>query len=315
MFIEKAKVGKNSFWLYLAGLVLVFISYFLGGVPLILAMTNARKANNADLKALEKADFTALGMDLNFALLLNLVPFALGLLALWFVVKYIHRRKFKSLFTTSSQLNYSKIGFAALLWLAFNLFIELATYQLSPANYTFSFELANFLWLCLICLLILPLQTSFEELLVRGYLLQGIGLRFAYRLIPLLLTALFFGILHIVNPEVSQFGLFTMMSYYVGFGIAAAIFTLMDDSTEIALGLHWANNFFGAVFVSFEGSALKTYALFHIDEINPQLMLALWFPSICLYGFIMAKKFGWKNWKTRLLGKGIAKISHASNPS
>ena len=48
-------------------------------------------------------------------------------------------------------------------------------YQSSPENYVFNFELKPFLILVAIAIILIPLQTSFEEYLFRGYLMQGIG--------------------------------------------------------------------------------------------------------------------------------------------
>ncbi len=308
MFIENAKKGSNGFWLYVAGIFLVIVGYFLGSIPIIAIMAVAAQATGASQKDIETLNFDALGIDLNTALFLNLIPFAVGVLALWLVIARIHDRSFKSLITSRPKINYGKIIFAASLWFALNLGFELSMYFINPELYTPQFDFTKFIILIAICLLVLPIQTSFEELLLRGYLMQGIGMRFGYRIIPLIVTSLVFGLLHSMNPEVQKFGFGIMMVYYIGFGVVTAVFTLMDESTEIALGLHWANNFFGAVFVTFEGSALSTYAIFKIEEINPEMMLLGWFPMITLFGIVMAKKYEWNFWKAHLLGKGAENV-------
>lgn len=308
MFIESAKKGSNSFWLYAAGIFLVILGYFFGSIPVVFIMIAAQKKTGASQQDIESMNFEALGIDLNVALFLNLIPFVVGILALWLVIAQMHNRSFKSLITPFKKINFGKVLFAASLWFALNLAVELTFYLLSPEEYILQFEAQKFLLLIGICILVLPLQTSFEELLLRGYLMQGIAMRFGSRIIPLIITSVVFGLLHTMNPEVDKFGFEIMMVYYMGFGVATAIFTLMDDSTEIALGLHWANNFFGAVFVTFEGSALQTYAIFKIEEIDPYMMLLGWIPMITIYGAIMASKYKWSNWKARLIGRGVEEI-------
>lgn len=305
MFIENAKQGSNGFWLYVAGIILVIIGATIGGIPAAFVISSASLTSSATPEEISSLNFEALGVDLNLGLFVSLLQFVAGVLALWFVIVRIHDRGFKSLITPFKKVNYNKILFAAGLWFALNLGIELIMYFMNPELYQLQFEPIKFLILISICFLVLPLQTSLEELLMRGYLMQGIGMRFGYRVVPLIITSVIFGLLHILNPEIDKYGLGIMMTYYIGFGLAAAIFTLMDESLEIALGLHWANNFFGSVFVTFEGSALRTYAIFKIEEINPQLMLMGWIPMITIYGIIMAKKYKWSSWKARLIGKGV----------
>ena len=82
MFIENAKKGSNGFWLYVAGIFLVIVGYFLGSIPIIAIMAVAAQATGASQKDIETLNFDALGIDLNTALFLNLIPFAVGVLAL-----------------------------------------------------------------------------------------------------------------------------------------------------------------------------------------------------------------------------------------
>ena len=63
---------------------------------------------------------------------------------------------------------------------------------ISPENYEWNFKLQPFLILCLIAAILLPLQTSAEEYMFRGYLMQGIGVVFKYKWIALLLTCLLY---------------------------------------------------------------------------------------------------------------------------
>ena len=182
------------------------------------------------------------------------------------------------------------------MWLGIGLIMEAVSYVIDPGNYEMHFSGANFLVLILISLLVLPIQTSFEELFFRGYLLQGIGLSTGSRLAAILITSILFGCVHLMNPEISEFGMGKMMIYYIGVGIFLAIITLLDDSLELALGIHAATNFYGAVFVTFTGSALQTDALFRIGEVNINLMLIAFIVSVFVFFIICKRKYGWNDW-------------------
>ena len=58
-----------------------------------------------------------------------------------------------------------------------------------------------FLILSLIVIFLIPIQTSWEEYVFRGYLMQGIGGIIKNKWIPLLTTSLLFGFLHYWNPR------------------------------------------------------------------------------------------------------------------
>jgi hypothetical protein len=157
--------------------------------------------------------------------------------------------------------------------------------------------------LLLVSFLFLPLQTSFEELLFRGYFMQGIGVLVNNRWLPLLITSVCFGLLHGANPEVEKLGSISMV-FYIGTGFFYGITTLMDEGTELALGLHAVNNIIAAVFVTNDWTVFKTDALF-IDISEPSVGWEMFFPVLVLYPVLLvlfSKKYGWTNWRDKLLG-------------
>ena len=167
---------------------------------------------------------------------------------------------------------------------------------MDPSNYVFQLNWSKFLPLLAIALFILPLQTSFEELMFRGYLLHGISLIAPYRWIPIIITSILFGLMHIFNPEIEKFGMGLMMSYYIGVGLLLAIVTVMDEGMEIALGIHAATNIYGATIVSFSGSALQTPTVYRIQELDAALMLAVGLALSVVFVVIVARKYGWSDW-------------------
>jgi membrane protease YdiL (CAAX protease family) len=136
---------------------------------------------------------------------------------------------------------------------------------------------------------LLPLQTSFEELLIRGYLMQKIGIATNKAWLAVLLSSLLFGAMHLGNPEIEEFGLGVMMTYYVSVAICLAVITILDDGLEYALGIHAATNIYGAAFVGYEGSALQTDALVRVDEVDPVLMLVIFY--IAFFVFLIIVKY------------------------
>jgi membrane protease YdiL (CAAX protease family) len=149
----------------------------------------------------------------------------------------------------------------------------------------------------------IPLQTSFEEYLFRGYLLQGIGAKFKSRVIPLIITSIIFGLLHIANPEVGKLG-YVVMVYYIGTGLFLGIITLLDEGLELALGFHAANNLVGALLVTADWTAFQTNSLFK-DLSEPDVYFDILIPVLVFYPLLLllfAKKYSWTNWKEKITG-------------
>jgi hypothetical protein len=176
-------------------------------------------------------------------------------------------------------------------------------YYLEPENYVWNFKPVSFAILVVVSFLFLPIQTSMEEILFRGYLMQGFGTWFKKSFVALILTSVIFGLLHGLNPEVEKLGWISMV-YYIGTGLILGIFTLMDEGTELALGFHAANNIVAAVLVTANWTVFQTDALL-IDTSEPSVGWEMFMPVLVLYPivlYIFSTKYGWTNWKEKLLG-------------
>ncbi|MEZ4931136.1 MAG: type II CAAX endopeptidase family protein [Saprospiraceae bacterium] len=306
MFLKNAHIGENKWPLYLATIVLVIVGTIIGQVPLAVVLEKTAADNGVSQSDYEEMirsmDFSSLGLDQNLTVFLMLLAFVVGLLFLWIGVRFIHKKPFEAIVTSSLKTNWKKIFFSFGLWMALTIVLEFIFYLLQPDIYTFQFQADKFLILLLIALFVFPLQTSFEELMFRGYLMQGISLLnkyplFKYRWMPLILTSVGFGVMHIMNPEVEAFGLELSMTYYIGVGLFLGILTLMDDGLELALGVHAATNIYSALFVTFDDSAVQTSALFHTSEVNMGWMLAGFFVAAIAFIRIVSQKYNWGSWK------------------
>jgi len=302
MFLKNAYKGTNTWWAYLMTIVGVLAGYMLGQVPLfsVIYLMNPGISEEKLMELLENSNFKALGLDPNSSLFLLLLSFVLAFYMLWLFLKVLHKRSIKTLITPFEKINWSKIFFAFTLWILFAILIEGVLFLMHPEAYVFQFQWSSFIPLLLICFFILPIQTTFEEVFFRGYLMQGIGVISHHKIIPLVLTSVLFGSMHFFNPEIEKFGAGIMLTYYIGVGFFLGFITLMDDSLELAIGIHAATNIFTATFVTFEGSALKTNAIFLTKVVNIELMLLLFFVSAALFTFICWRKYQWKGFNFAL---------------
>ena len=299
-YLEQTTTENKRFVDYLKGSLIFIFFNFIGQIPLSLYIIS-----QSDLVG----EFTS-HQDLfsklpsNPTLFLILLPFAVVLPFIYLVVTRLHQRSFLSLITSRDRVDYKKILFSFFLWGTVSALMVIFDYMMSPEDYLWNFKPLTFLILLLISVVMIPLQTSMEELIFRGYLMQGFGVLFKNRWMPLLITSILFGLLHIWNPEIDKLGIH-LIWYYIGTGLFLGVITLMDEGIELALGFHAANNLVTALLVTASWTAFQTESLL-IDNSEPSLGMELIFTLAVIYpllALIFAKKYQWKNWTAQLTHK------------
>lgn len=303
MYIQQAFKSLHEWWRYLVGFIIIFIASQIGSIPLVLAVILKKMANGESVVSMDERDMlTSLSSNLTFFLML--LSFAVGLLAIYLVVKYLHRQPFGELTTARKRTDWGRVFFGFGLITLTTLAVTVFDYYSNPEDYVLQFELAPFLVLAVIAIVMIPLQTSFEEYLFRGYLMQGIGVLAKNRWLPLIITSVVFGGLHLANPEVDKLGNIIMV-YYIGTGFFLGIMTLMDEGMELALGFHAGNNLITALLVTADWTVFKTHSIFK-DISEPSAGFDVIAPVLILYPIfllIMAWRYKWRDWGGKLFGK------------
>lgn len=290
-FILAGLKGENSIWRYLGGIIITLLAAMIvGAIPATVAF-----AYSKDPEAAFNMDFAAAGISPAWGLALMLFPFVFGLVGLWFAVKYLHERPFYSLVNYESKIDWKKVGVGAGIWLVLMVIFEIVSYSQHPDIYEWTFNASQFFPVLFVTLLLVPLQTSFEEFLFRGYLMQGIGTAFRYPIIALIITSALFGGMHFMNPEIEEYGQWLIWSY-VQIGVMLGLVTLLDEGLELALGVHAINNIYALIFVTFPSSALATPAMFTMKEFDAEAMYIYGTIGEILFVLICAWLYKWTNW-------------------
>ena len=305
-FIELGFKGKNEWWRYGLTMALIFIGVQFAAIPLSLAAFIELDYNWVDFQEGASDNFMSVGMDNNLYLFLMIFTFIAAICVLYLCVKYLQRKHFKDIITARKSVDWKRVIFAFLLWGTISAIVIVVQIALYPDDFVWNFKPIPFFVLLLVSFIFLPFQTSAEELVFRGYLMQAFGILSGNRWFPLLITSIIFGSLHFMNPEVEKMGNITMI-FYIGTGLLYGITTLMDDGLELSIGLHASNNVIAAFLVTTDWMVFQTEALF-IDISEPSVGMEMLLPVFVLYPIILlvfSKKYGWKNWKEKLLGKVI----------
>ena len=303
-FIQQGFKGRTEwYWYALTIFVVFFFWQIIGVIPLSVAAFSKVENFQQFIMAAEDA-FASVGLNSNVYLFLALLTLIMGLVGLVLSIKLIHNRKVTSVITSRAKVDWKRVFYGFSLWFLVSVVLIVVGIIFEPENLIWNFKPIPFFILVLISLLFIPLQTTFEELLLRGYLMQGLGVLAKNRWVPLIFTSLIFGLLHGANPEVDKLGP-GIMIFYIGTGLFFAITTLVDEGTELAIGMHAANNIAAALFVTADWTAIRTEALY-IDTSEPSLDIDTLLPVFVLYPIILlifSKKYGWTNWSEKLFGK------------
>lgn len=303
-FLQTGYKGKNDAWMYPIMFFVILFGSIIGQIPLtIKAMTMV----DGDFEKLTKSgnnNFADLGIDSNLYLFLIILSFIVPLCLFIIALRSMHKKKLTWVATSRKKIDWKRVLFGALVWGIITILVLGSDIILSPEDYVWNFKPIPFFTLCLVAILFLPLQTSLEELLFRGYYMQGLAMWLKNKWAPLLIMSVVFGMLHIANPEIEKVG-YAILILYIGSGLFFGIVTLMDEGTELAIGMHAINNILAALFITTDWTVFQTDALFR-DTSEPTLGLEMFIPFLILYPlvfFILSKKYGWTNWKDKIFGK------------
>jgi membrane protease YdiL (CAAX protease family) len=143
--------------------------------------------------------------------------------------------------------------------------------------------------------------------------MQGFAVMVRNRWFPLLITSVLFGLMHAFNPEVEEFGFFTMMPQYILFGLIFGIVTILDDGIEAAIGAHAANNIFLCIMVTHESSALQTPAVYEQHNVYPFTEFAALLVTGIIFVIILKMIFKWDAYSL-ILSKVEAKSPTDQSP-
>jgi membrane protease YdiL (CAAX protease family) len=295
--LESAFKGKNSLWRYIVMIVAILIIVnTLGAIPLFIGYGIKVAADPAIIGKITSNPsgiMSVLDFDLNIGLLIMLFPFVTGILAFALLVKPLHWRTVKQTINGTGSIRWRRFFVSGLVWAIISGLYLIVYIGIEPSNFTLNNASVTLIYLIIISLLFVPFQAAFEEVLFRGYLMQGLAVLVRNRWFPLIITSILFALMHALNPEVKEYGFMTMMPQYLLFGLVFGIASLIDDGIEVAMGAHTANNIFLCIFVTNSSSALQTSALYVQKNIYPWTEFAGLLIGSIIFIIILKLIFKW----------------------
>lgn len=293
--------GNNSSVKYIFTILTTILAYFtyqifMGIVLIYFAQQNGINIYDTQTLAKSLMNPELLGISKNFMLSMLLGMFVFTFWMFYVAVKRIHQKRFITLITAYPDIRWKQVLFSFVIWSVIFLLMFIVDYLwISKDNYVLNFHGQEFIVLFIISILLLPIQTSFEEIFFRGYLMQAFALVSKNGIFPLIFTSLLFGMAHMNNPEATEFGAWIMLPYYSLFGLFLGLLALWNNGLELSIGIHAANNILSALLITSKSSVLQTDAVFIIKNENPVNDFILWLFGAIVTLFIFQYKYKFKN--------------------
>ncbi len=294
-FITQPLYRLSSPLFYLMGIFAVALGYVSGQTPMVwiqFQQIKKYKLGSEEVsRFLETNDFSILHLNANTGLLLMLCMFIGAWLGYLFFLRLSKIPLLKTI-TSRIQFDWSRYLFGFGVWMLLTILVEIIFYINKPEIYHWRFDAGNFIILLLIGISLVPVQAALEEVFFRGFVLQGLFATSKKIGLSLLISTLFFSMVHSMNPEIEKYGFWTMQVYYLGAGLFLAFLGLADNGLELSMGIHAATNVFGSVLLKYEGSVLQTQTLVEQKLVNPWPMIFTFYLSAAIMWWLCSKKYG-----------------------
>lgn len=276
-FIKRAEQGDRSalyvFFAHCATIILCIGAIAVGqSMPILLAigfkLSSQGKSFTEILK--EISELTTIDKMMSYypyhvGFALIMVGFIFLIIALWFSIKFIHRKKFGILWSDEGRFRGKNFWMAVIISLLLFSASDLIIHFINPSYHTWVFNPTKF-WIYLpFALLLIPLQTLAEELFFRAYLYQTAGRVTKNKWTALLISAAIFGVFHFGNAEMS-IGFWKMATIYIGSGVMIGLSVMISKGIEFGWGFHLVNNLYLSTICTFPGSSLNGPTLFAIPK-------------------------------------------------
>ena len=266
-FFLNAALGSNQWWRWVLGLVVIILMWIgVGSIVVGIAGCAFLRATNAfGISCSDGVGITGDG-SLTARLVVAGLGFVVGLVGIWGVVRLIHKKPLGRVATGRSSFDCSRYLYAMGVALIVSLVVFAVNRFILRLDMTFQEPGWEYLVFVVFALLLVPIQTGFEELFFRGYILQGIMLLVKKKVVLALVSGVIFALPHLTNPEASAYGFAPYTIALVSFGVFFGLMTLLDGGIELAAGYHAVNNLFLGLVANTDSAVIVTPSLFTIQR-------------------------------------------------
>lgn len=221
-YIQIAQGGKNKWWLYVVGVLSTLIY-----MPVLFFKY---------MHWVRAQDFSVATIYyFNFA-------YRAGFIAVMLlIIRYLHHKRVKTVFTAYSRFDFKKAIVAFLVYFVVSAAFVLVDYFKTPEDFVWAYT-PGFWPALLFGFVFITLQVVAEELFYRGYVFQFTGLGTGNKWMAIGVSTLFFVTAHLGNLKDASPAL--IVANFTIMGVAWSLPILFSNGLEISISFHLANNIF-----------------------------------------------------------------------
>ena len=209
--------------------------------------------------------------------------FALGLIGIWVTVRALHKKDFKRIVTGRPSFDARRYLFGLLVALTVSVVKLLVNRFIVQIDMTFQPPGWDFLFFFVVALILVPLQSGFEEAFFRGYILHALMQFLRSKVALAILTGIIFALPHLANPEPWKYGIVPYVAALIASGLFFGMVVMRDGGLELAMGYHFMSNLFTGMVANTESAAIASPSLFML-----QIDRYLLFPNVLVDVLIFA---------------------------
>ena len=283
-YLEFAARGKYAWWRYAACVIAGCLATVVIFAAVLLPLSIAH--------VLPRNFATEIQQPTNPVVFFGAVALTFGSLLAGFVlaIRVIHRKRIRDVMGSWSWTMFIR---GACIWAILQCAATLIDFLIAPHSFRLSMN-AETAILAIVAFGGLSIQTFCEEFVFRGYVTQGILLATKRPVLAALLSGSLFGALHIWNGAPQAVGA-------LFFGIVCSLIAIRTGSIAFTFGMHFVNNYAGAVAVVSTGDIFKNSPGILLQN-APQLMW--WDIGVSVVGLaivlLMVRRrggaFAWPSW-------------------
>lgn len=254
-YIDQAKRGRNEWWRYLLGFIIILTcwtgAYILGDL-ITGSWADFHSATHSGIldgvhwyicRYLYKGHLGMLGM----------------LASILLVVRLLHQRSMRSVFTIKDRADWKLLFLGFGFSFFFVITMRVVDHFCAATRSGFGVDLAQLAGRASTAMVGTIIGATAEEVLNRGYILQGLGLLTRNWLVLASTSGMLFMMGHVPMVGFGNY-LFLLSSFEIGFFLAIA--TLKSNGLEFAIGMHIGHNLAGNLFLWSTRCSLVCWAIF-----------------------------------------------------
>ncbi|MFC7399254.1 CPBP family intramembrane glutamic endopeptidase [Chelatococcus sp. GCM10030263] len=252
-YVNKARGGRLGLWRLAGGVILIIgiamlsqmiVSWALATLTLVV-----EAKTNSDLAIGEAWRIAAASLGSWTGSLFRIGSIGAIWIGVWVAVVGLQRRPLACLLGADCRLSGAHFARGLQAALIMGVAGEIAFYVIDPSLHRSQVPIGDWLsWLVPFALALMA-QSSAEELLFRGYLVQSLAARFRNPWIWAFPPTIVFAFLH-WEPGASGAMNAAILVSIAGFGTAALLVTYLTGDLGAAMGIHFGNNLFALLIAS-----------------------------------------------------------------